>query len=290
MSGTGILDMSKERVLITGAKGFIGSKTVGGLEKVGAKSRGFEGDVRESADWERNLGIGEIIFLIAGVRTETDVDFAVNSHSVEKLFNAAVRLNKLPRKLILASSAAVYLDNKIPFKEEEEPLPTTVYSLSKLQGERVAQGLCRELEVPLVILRYSTVLGGGVREKSRMSGPLFAWVKAALAGEPIKVFQDGNQSRDYIHVDDIVRANILAISLPSGIYNVGGGKPVRLLELANWIKEAAGSSSEIVIAGGEPSKSDPREMFSDTVKLQSYGWQPQKSARQAVEAFVAAMV
>ncbi len=273
-------------ILVTGARGFIGGRTVGDLAKTEKKTRAFIGDIRNISDWERNLGIGEIIFLIAGVRTETEVDFAINSLAIDKLFNAAVGSNKLPKKLIIASSQAVYMGNQIPFKETSKPLPTTVYGDSKLWGEKIAEDWCREFNLPLVILRYSTVLGGGVREKSKMSGPLFAWVKAALANEPIKVFQDGNQSRDYIHVDDVASANILAIDLPSGIYNVGGATPTKLLELANWIKEAVGSDSEIVIMGGEPSQTDPREMFSDIAKIRSHGWEPKKTAREAVTEFI----
>lgn len=269
--------MAKERFLVTGATGFVGSKTA---EKLNAKV--FDGDVKEITDWHNNLQGGEIIFLIAGVRTETDADFAVNSYSIESLYNAALKTNKLPKKIILASSQAVYMGNQIPFKETDEPHPTTIYGCSKLLGEKIAQ----ELNIPLVILRYSTVLGSGVREQSKMSGPIFAWSKAAKAGEPIKVFQDGNQTRDYVHVDDVVNANILAINLPNGIYNVSGGQAIKLIDLANWIKQASGSSSEILIMGGEPSVSDPKDMFSDITKIESHRWKPKRTAREAAQEFV----
>ncbi len=277
----------KERVLVTGATGFIGGATYNGLDRKVYNPNSFVGDVTKVEDWQKNLKVGEIIFLIAGVRTETDTDFAVNTNSIESLFEVALKMDTLPKRVILASSQAVYMGNDVPFKEPEEPLPTTTYGQSKLLGERVAQGWCQEFDVPLVILRYSTVLGSGVKEKSNMSGPLFVWVKAAFENAPIKVYQDGNQSRDYVHVDDVVRANILAIDLPNGIYNVGGGKPIKLLELANWIKEAVGSNSQIDILGGDCSKSDPREMFSDTTKIKSHGWKPKSTAKQAVEEFVA---
>ncbi len=277
------------KILLTGGTGFIGSYTYKELRKMGHEVQLFKGDIAKTSDWQKNLKGGETIFLIAGVRTETDIDFAVNTDSIKKLFEIAVREQKLPKRLILASSQAVYMGNVAPFNESQEPLPTTTYGQSKLLGERIAEDLCREFGIPLVIFRYSTVLGKGVREKSKMSGPLFIWTKAALNNAPMKVFQDGNQSRDYIHVGDVASANILAIDLPSGVYNVGGGESVRLIELVNWIKEASGSSSEVVILGGESSKSDPREMLSDTAKIKSYGWKTLKSAKEAVLEFVASL-
>ncbi len=268
-------------ILVTGTRGFVGSHT---RERLNA--RAFIGDIKESSDWEKNLTGGETILHIAGVRTETDTDFAVNAYSIDKLFEAAKRINKLPKKIVLASSQAVYMENIPHFVESAELNPTTTYGQSKLLGERITQRWCLEQDIPLVILRYSTVLGAGVREKSKMSGPLFAWTKAAMLREPIKVFQDGEQSRDYIHINDIVSANIRAISLPDGVYNVGGGKPIKLIELAKWVQESAHSNSEILIMGGEPSPSDPKEMYSDISKLLSQGWQPRKTAKDAVKEFV----
>lgn len=273
--------MPKEQILVTGASGLIGSHTIEKLQ-----ARAFEGDVRKPPDWKENLKVGQTIFLIAGVRTETSIDFTINADSISILFNTALRLNKIPKKLVLASSQAVYMGNQTPFRESQELLPTTIYGQSKLLGERTAEGWSKKLGIPLVILRYSTVLGPDVREKSKMSGPLIAWTKAARSGLPIQVFQDGNQTRDYIHVDDVVNANILAINLPDGIYNVGGGMPVMLIEVAHWIKEFSKSESEIAILGGEPSPSDPKQMFSDTSKIRSFGWQTKKTAKVAVEEFV----
>lgn len=274
------------KVLITGARGFIGSATVRYFKKKKVEVRTFEGDIGNASDWQKNLEGKEIIFLIAGVRTETDTDYAVNADSIDQLFRTTERVKKLPRKLILASTQAVYMGNDAPFTESQKLHPTTIYGKSKLKGERIASDWCKELDISLVVLRYSTVLGGGVREKSKMSGPLFVWTKAALANAPIGVFQDGNQTRDYIHIDNVVSANILAIDLPAGIYNVGGGGAVKLKDFANWVKEAAESDSQVVIRGGEPSLSDPREMFSDITKIKKYGWEPLKSPKQAVEEFV----
>lgn len=288
--GSRVSLLFRERVLVTGANGFIGMNTVRTLKET-KEVRNFNGDVREISDWQKNLEGGEIIFLIAGVRTETDTDFSVNAKSIENLFYAAVRVNKLPKKIIVASSQAVYMGNDIPFKESQKPIPTTVYGKSKLLAEEIAEGFCRDLNIPLVILRYSTVLGKGIREHSGMSGPLVVWTNAALASKPITIFQDGGQTRDYIHIDDVVSANLMAVNvLEAGIYNVGGGKAIKLLELARWITESSASKSEIIILGGTARHNDPRDMFSDTTRLRKYGWKPKRSAREAVREFVASRI
>ncbi len=120
-----------------------------------------------------------------------------------------------------------------------------------------------------------------------MSGPLNVWIKALKMDKPIKVFQDGNQTRDYIHVEDVVSANILAIeTLDTGIYNVGGGKRMRLIKLAELVRRGTNRKSKIVITGGKPSLSDPKDLFSEIDKLKRWGWKPRKKAKEAVYEFI----
>lgn len=276
------------KILLTGGSGFIGSHTHSKLLARGYKVFLFKGDIRKVGDWKKNLKEKiKIVVHLAAVRRETERDFDVNVRGTENLFIAAQGLNKLPKKVILASSQAVYMGCKIPFKESMKPVPTTTYGRSKLELEKMAQKWGKKLGIPLVILRYSTVLGPGVRKKSKMSGPLFRWTQAALAGESIKVFQDGQQSRDYVHVDDVASANILAVeSLKGGIYNVGGNKEIRLIDFANWVADATRAKSKVLVVGGKASPSDPRHLFSDTQKLRRYGWKPKKTAKEAVSEFV----
>ena len=275
------------KVLLTGGTGFIGSHTHSKLSARGYKVLLFKGDVRKVGDWKKNLEKEvDVVVHLAAVRTKTKKDFDVNVKGVENLFIAAQQLNKLPKKAILASSQAVYMGCKIPFKERMEPVPTTTYGRSKFESEKVAQKWSKKLGIPLVILRYSTVIGPGVKKKSKMSGPLFIWTEAGLSGEPIKVFQDGEQTRDYIHVDDVAAANLLAAKkLPEGIYNVGGGKMITLLSLAKIIRDATKTKSRIVITE-KFSKSDPRHLLSDITKLESLGWRPRKGVKEAVYEFV----
>jgi len=276
-----------QTILVTGANGFIGLATAAALRRRKYEVREFVGDVRDLQDWERQLSRGVVVMHLAGVRTETDLDFAVNTVGMQNLFMAAAKTGRLPGKVVLGSSQAVYMGCRPPYMEHMRPKPTTIYGESKLAAERVAIGEGKRLHIPVVVLRYSTVLGPGVRKESSMSGPLVAWVQASLSGKPIRVHQDGRQTRDYIHIVDVVTANLLAVErLPAGVYNVGGARPIRLAVLAEWVRRATGGRLTIEITGGKASAVDPRAMVSDTTKLRSFGWKPGRSAKHAVVEYV----
>ncbi len=74
--------------------------------------------------------------------------------------------------------------------------------------------------------------------------------------------------------------------LSKGIYNVGGDKEIKLINFARWVKDVTGKKSEILIVGGKASPSDPRHLFSDTLKLESFGWRAEKTAKEAVCEFI----
>lgn len=265
----------QETILLTGSRGFIGSETAEELTKNRYLVKPFKGNVVNVKDWENNLKNISIVFHLAGIKTETEKDFQVNFKGTENLFKAIVRSNKKPLKIILASSAVVYRGNKPPFKETMTPKPTTIYGKSKLRAERIVQKYCRMLKISLIIFRYSGVLGPGIRKKSTMSWPLPLWLKSGRFGKPIVVNQKGEQTRDYVHLDDVVSANLLAVEkLPVGIYNVGGGEPIKLKDLALWVQEATKGRSEIVVKDTKPSKVDPKFLFSNIDKLKKHGWKP----------------
>jgi len=280
----------EERVIITGTTGFIGGRAALAFEEAGYRAVPFAGNVAEVEDWRRNLkGRIDLIVHLAGTRTESDRDYEINAGGVRSLAEALRKAAQKPAALIFASTQALYCGLTPPFTEEMPVSPPTKYAQSKLEAERAVSELGREHDMRAVILRLSTVLGEGVREKSRMSGPLALWTRDAVAGKPIQVFQDGRQTRDYIHVDDVAAAILLAAKSGEmkGIFNVGGERPIELLTLAGWVKRAAGSGSEIVIRGGDASTADPRALCSDTTKIRKFGWRPLKSPREAVRQYVA---
>lgn len=274
------------KILITGTTGFIGSATKQELLKRNHQVLPFVGDIRKIADWKKNLQQSpEVILHLAGVKTETDLDFQVNTKSCKNLIQALKDLSQTPQKIIFASSQAVYIGTKPPFKEDANCRPQTVYGKSKYEAEKA---LCdaQNLDIRVIILRYSTILGRGIRQNSTMSGPLLRWTKNARSNEDISVFQDGKQTRDYIHVSDVVSANILAVEKDiKGTFNVGCSSQVAALSLAELIKKETNSKSHIVITN-QFSSSDPSHLFSDTSRLRSLGWNCTKTVKDAVDDFI----
>lgn len=271
------------KVLLTGGTGFIGSHTHKGLRRSGYQVKLFEGDIRKVEDWERSLLGGEVLVHLAGIRTESETDFEVNVGGITRLFDAIEIRGKVPRRIVYGSSQAVYKGCEPPFDEKKRAIPTTAYGRSKLEAEKVMIMKGKGIGVPVVILRFSTVVGVGIRADSRMSGPLMKWMNSAVKGDPIVVFQDGNQKRDYVHVRDAVKAILLAMKkLPEGIYNVGGGRDIKLIDLAKMVRKVCGNKSEIRIVGGGSTDSDPEKMISDVSKLLKFGWKPVSSVNRAV--------
>ncbi|MBI3486052.1 NAD-dependent epimerase/dehydratase family protein [Candidatus Daviesbacteria bacterium] len=272
-----------KKVLIIGATGFIGSNITPKLKSSGFEVTLFKGDVRNISDWENNIKGQEIILHLAGVKTETDLDYQINTDGIENLFKAIEITGRLPSKIVFFSSQAVYLGCKAPFKETMEPKPTTVYGKSKFKAEQIAQQKSAKLQIQLVILRLSTVLGEGIRRNTTMSGPLNNWVKLGFKGKKIKVFQDGNQTRDYLGIKDVVSASLISINkIKSGIFNVGGGQKYRLIDLAELVKTTTSNKAVIEIVGGGATSSDPRELISDISRLEKFGWKPKQSLKSAV--------
>jgi len=279
------------KILLTGSTGFIGGHIRSGLKEDNYLVLPFKGDITEVKDWRTNLEFGaETIICTAGIRTEGPADFKVNKGGVKSLLTALAKTSEKPKTIIYISTQAVYSGLTPPLKENMPVKPATPYAKSKKEAEDIICQIGQKNNIRTVIFRLSVVLGSGVREGNHMSGPLAIWTKNALSGKALEVNQDGQQTRDYIHVADVVSAILLAVrnDKVAGIFNVGGGRRVRLAEFAEWVKEAAKSNSQIVIKGGGESVNDPGDLFSDTSKIRKFGWKPQKTAQNAVSEFVSA--
>ncbi len=306
-----IKNFRPKTILITGSAGFIGSKTAEALRKQGYNVRLFTGNVGNIADWKNSLANVDVVFHAAGIRTETEKDFDVNVKGTENLFKVVSEgvtllrketppigykrslpakqgetLQK-PKRVILASSQAVYSGNTPPYVETMRVDPITLYGKSKYEAEKIAQEEGKRLGIDVVILRYAAVLGPGIREESNMSGSLARWVKAGIKGDPIVVYKDPNRVRNYIHIDDVVSANVLAVStLPPGIYNVCGDEKIKLIDLAEMIKKITGGISEVSIASVPLAPGDSGDQTASNLKLKSFGWRPSHTIEEAVREYV----
>ena len=183
-----------------------------------------------------------------GVRTSWGQEFASYVHhnvlGTQRLLESCVRA-AVPR-LILASSSSVYGNApSYPTTEDATTRPVSPYGVSKLAAEHLclAYADAGMFSMPVAVLRYFTVYGP--RQRPDMGFRRF--MEAALAGRPVVVYGDGEQTRDFTYVDDIVRANLLAMAAPVGAQaiNIGGGRRVTVNETLDLIGQTTGKRLHI---------------------------------------------
>lgn len=153
------------------------------------------------------------------------------------------------KKIILSSSAAVYGDDPIlPKKTEMKPEPKSPYGITKLDGELYSKMYEEQYGLKYACLRYFNVFGPRQSTENAYAAAVPIFIKRAIKNEDIVIHGDGKQTRDFIYIDDVVKANVLAIEKEnvSGVFNVACGSSISIHELAKLIIELTKSKSKIV--------------------------------------------
>jgi len=265
--------ISNKKILVTGGAGFIGSNIASALvsendvcilDNLSSGSRSnipegatlIEGDIRNDDDLDRATTDVDIIFHQAAlISVEESVEKPELTHEVN--VSATVKLLERAReesaRFVFASSAAVYgHPSGVPIAEDASTDPMSPYGLSKLAAEQYVQLYVDLYDLSAVILRYFNVYGPG-QMSSDYSAVISVFAKQAANHEPITVEGDGSQTRDFIHVQDIVQSNLLAASDDTtGVFNVGTGVSVSIRELAEIIRDVSGKESEIIHVDERP--------------------------------------
>jgi len=281
------------KVVVTGAAGFIGSHLVDRLLGEGHEVTGVDAfvDFYPRTAKEENLrgardhrrfrlvegrlqdipldglleGAGQVYHLAAqaGVRSSWGRDFQLyTDHNVlatQRLLEAAVQAG-VPR-LVYASSSSVYGDSReLPLREESPCRPLSPYGVTKLAAENLASLYERNHGLPVVSLRYFTVYG----PRQRPDMAFHRFLSAARDGTPIRLFGDGQQTRDFTYVDDIVTATRRGgdSGRPGCVYNVGGGQRLALEGVLQTIEQVTGR--KLAVTRDEAQKGDMRDTFADT--------------------------
>jgi dTDP-L-rhamnose 4-epimerase len=286
------------------------------------------GDVRSRNDWQKALRGVDVVFHLAAhqdLLPNFSQFFHVNSVGTALLYEAIVA-EKLPvRKVVVASTQFVYGEGRYECSKDGEvfpdgrgperlakglwepicpkcggvikslPLlethanPKNQYSIAKYSQELMAIALGRNYDIPSVGLRYSIVQGPRQSFRNAYSGVLRIFTLEMMKGRAASVFEDGQQLRDYVNVDDVARANMLALERDEAnfeVFNVGGGRGYTVLEFARIVAEALGVDLAPSVTG-EYRVGDTRHSVSDISKLQRLGWQPTKTPRESVREYVA---
>ncbi len=286
------------RVLVTGGAGFIGYHLVRWLARRGYDVRVLDngrtgrldrfdglpearsvtvlrGDVTQPADLAAACeGVDYVVHLAAQVSVVESMDrpeetWAINVHGTARLLEAARRCGV--RRVVFTSSCAVYGDGlEPPFREADAPRPTSPYGLSKWMGEHLAEFYTRVFRLPVVTLRLFNIYGPGQRADSPYASVIPRFIGAIRRGTPMTVYGTGDQTRDFVFVEDVARIIEKALHTPEAdglVINVGTGQPTAVNDLARLLQELAGRS---VGARHEPPR--PGEMlhaWADTARLES---------------------
>ncbi len=177
-----------------------------------------------------------------GASFQTYVD--ANIRATQRLLEAARDLGSL-RRFVYASSSSVYGNTPdLPARETGLPAPVSPYGVTKLAGEHLCNLYAANFGVPTVSLRYFTVYG----PRQRPDMGIHKFIRATLTGQPITIYGDGTQTRDFTYISDIVAANLAAATrplAPGSVYNTGGGSRISVNALVALIQELAGQHTAV---------------------------------------------
>jgi UDP-glucuronate 4-epimerase len=290
------------RYVVTGAAGFIGSHLAEGLQAAGHESVGIDAftdyydpalkeenarglDVRRldlAADELDFAGFDGVFHLAArpGVRSFGDVFpqyLRDNVLATQRVFEAAVRDGV---RVVFASSSSVYGETERYPTPEDTPLrPLSPYGITKLTGEQLARVYETSFGLDAVVLRYFNAFGPRQR-------PDMAFTRIAhglAAGESFDLYGDGEQSRGWTYVSDVVDATILAMQGGAGTYNVGGAHEVSMREAIAQFERISGRTLDVREQPAVPG--DQRRTNADTTRIRSeLGWEPRVDVEEGVRA------
>ncbi|MEU9832976.1 NAD-dependent epimerase/dehydratase family protein [Streptosporangium sp. NPDC048047] len=305
------------RAVVTGAAGFIGSHLCQTLLSLGV---GVIGVDRHSPDQHQSAAINlaailhqpgfifipgdlrtcaiepllldaDVVFHLAGipgVHPSWGADFddyvASNISATQRLMRAATRLHT-PR-LVVASSSSVYgATDGSPSAETDRPRPASPYAVTKLAEEQLclAHAARPDCDTTVVALRYFTVYGPRQREDMFIQ----RLVTAAMTGQKVSIYGDGNQRRDFTYIDDAVSATIAAATayLPSSIINVGGGTSASLNDILDHAQKITGRTINVHITN--PRSGDvPATCADSSTARKLLGWAPSANLHTGIGAQV----
>ncbi|MFA5167069.1 MAG: SDR family oxidoreductase [Candidatus Omnitrophota bacterium] len=309
----------KPLCLVTGGAGFIGSNLVDGLLSKDFRVRVLDnlstgkrenlahacpkiefirGDIRSDKSIRKALrGVSCVFHMAAIASVPQSVAQPVETHEVNvtgtlKLLEASRKAGV--KRFVFTSSSSVYGEtDKFPSSERDLPQPASPYAASKIMGEYYCRNFSELYGLETVALRYFNVYGPRQNPRSRYANVIPIFLKRLLEGVSPEVHWDGKQSRDFVYVDDVVAANLLAMKTPgvSGeVFNIGSRSEVRVIDCLTEIQKILGLKKVRTIYTPKR-EGDVRRTFADITKARRLlGYRPgvpfKKGLRRTVHWFL----
>jgi len=293
------------KVLVTGGAGFIGSNvtnllidqghevtvydnlSTGYREYIDKRANFIEGDLNDSEKINSAMQGQEGVIHFAA---ESIIKFSIDNPKKTLGFNfnntlnllEAMRLNDV-KKIVFSSSAAVYGETNEPVKESDPKEPLQPYGASKLAVEAMLSGYFHSFGINSTAMRYFNVYGPR-DDQLPVTRAVPNWFKAILKEGKIGLYWKGSQLRDYIFVEDLAEAHLLALEKCLGLnaYNVGSGSGNTMSEILEAVFKAAGKTLEVQDLGERPG--DPHKLVADISKIKSeLGWAPQNTLDEGMK-------
>lgn len=346
-----------KKVLITGGAGFIGTHLSKSLLERGYEItvldslspqihgpnysfpeqegiRFIKGDVRNEADWKNALLDCDIVVHYAAETGTGQSMYEVHRYVEHNISGTALLLDALVntrhkvKKVIIASSRAIYGEGKyacdehqvqypssrreqdlsagifeprcpecgkplrvLPTDEASKLHPSSVYGITKLSQEQLVLNVCQSINIPAIAFRYQNVYGPGQSLKNPYTGILSIFSTLIRSGgKRINVFEDGQETRDFVYVGDVVKATMLGIEADTAsqeIYNVGSGVATSVLEVAEQLRTLYGADTEIKVTGNYRI-GDIRHNVASLEKISAdLGFRPEVSFSEGIREFAA---
>lgn len=303
--------MEGKNILITGGCGFLGSHLAerlcernrvrildnlsggsaenvkGFAEKVEFIETGIT-DTEEIAGYFKGIDI--VFHLAADVNVQRSMEepahtMMVNVVGTNAVMEAASKAGV--KRAVFTSSASVYGDGEVPVKESHKTNPISIYGLTKENGEEICRIYNSVFRFPVVVLRLMNMYGPRQRADSPYSGVISLFARKIKDGEPVTIYGDGEQTRDFLYVADAVEALILAAERPVAgkIMNIGTGKEVSVNRLVEVLGDIAGKNPQVIHA--PPRKGDILRSYADiSLARELLGFSPSVSIEEGLRRLV----
>jgi ADP-L-glycero-D-manno-heptose 6-epimerase len=300
------VEVCSVRIAVTGGAGFIGSSLVRRLAREGHDTVAV--DDFSSAHWSnlvdytgdvltvdtysdshtlKRIGKFDVIFHQASITDTTVTDQKrMMTNNVEAFRNVLDLAVDTGARVVWASSCSIYGQGAVPMRESQPPDPLNVYAFSKLQMERLARAYQSKLKHPIVGLRYSNVYGPGEAHKGKFASMIHQLARQMRAGQRPRVFEFGEQKRDFVYIGDVVQANLKAMtSKTPGHFNAGAGASWSFNQVIEELNRALGTTLEPEYFKNPYSFTQDWTQTDLSESERAFGYKPEYDLRRGIGAY-----